>query len=580
MKRFLICFLIFTSAVCQLFSSNLQKTYTVNDEIYKRVDRLCRSAGVTGPTRITPVNAAGLVLALERIPYASLNAAETNEYNYLKNELTNSDYILTSGAFALEIDMDINLEINIADYDAFIFTNENSAQPEHDRREDVLVPYRFEKPFFSIKPVILFGDKVVLNADFYIKNKKNKLYESSVGWLLTGTADGEMAFFQGMSVEFPYRAGLSSGNEWFNFMLGRFPHSIGAGITGNLVVGDNFIYQELAKLSFTSNLFSYDISVTRFDQQIINEKGSTSFSKNEFSGMQQYRVVHRFDLNLFNKVRFALNLGTLYNGNAFDFRFFYPFVIGHNYFNYTNEIEKAYYDEGNNILGIEAEFMLHKGLNLYIEFVVDQFQMYWEPNADLPPAFGGLLNLKYSKITNSGTFNFYFEGVYTNPYLYLNRKEDAKNNIDYNLDYVVGYYMQYLDDYGYSGYVYGPDSIVFALGFDYISPADVYKIGINAMYRVKGKKGIKHKANSEYSEIDMSNALIEQDSSIFLNNFTPTGGWENAEHLIKLCMHASFKTEYGFEIYSIIGSDIYINYEQSNKKCFLPQLSFGVTWSM
>lgn len=568
-------------AVCSfaLVAANLQKVYSTRDDMYIRVDTLCRSAGVMGPGRVSPVNETMLIQALERIDVNELNSSEYEEYSRLVDMLTEDSPTIASGFFMFDLDMAANLSINIADYDEFIFSNSNVLEPSTDRREDAIVPYRYEAPFLSLKPELMFGDTVYLSADFFVKNAKDRMYESSLGWLITRGNDGRPRIMKSMAVELPYQAGLSAGNGWFSLMLGRYPHSIGAGVTGNLIVGDNFIYQEVAKLSFFSDLFSYDISVTRFDRQQENDKGTTRFSKQEFSGPQQYRVVHRFDVNLFDRFRIALNLGTIYDGTIFDPRFFYPFVLGHNYFNYSNKIEKEYYDEANNTMSLDMEFVLFDGFTLYAEVAIDQFQMYWEPQADLPPAFAGLFNLKYSKVTSSGTWNVYGEAVYTNPYIYLNRK-DQDGKIDYNLDYVVGYYMQYIDDYGYSGYVYGPDTLAFALGLDFESSDQTWNLGFSILYRVKGEKGLKHTVNSNYTEIDMSEAVIEDSSELFMHNFTPTGGWKNAEHFVKPEIHCSLNFEYGFSVDMQLGSLLYFNFDRAPTNRFIPVMRIGLGWEM
>ena len=171
----------------------------------------------------------------------------------------------------------------------------------------------------------------------------------------------------------------------------------------------------------------------------------TDFSRSEFDGMQQFRVLHRFDVNIVDKARIALNLATIYNSHyGLDIRFFYPFVLGHNYYNYTNSIEKTDFDEANNIMSIEAEWNIIKGLTASVQLAIDQFQMPWEDKSSLPMAYGVLGNLKYTRNLGKGTLRTWFEAVYTNPYLYLNGKrynDGSETYIDYNLDYIVGYNM-------------------------------------------------------------------------------------------------------------------------------------------
>ena len=599
-KLFFVSILLFSVFSIELFASNLQKTYTVNDEIYRRVDTLCREAGVLGPSSFSPMSGRVLQIALDRIDRSSLPENLKEEFDYLYNTVTENDVLFDFGVFKANINIGVNLQFNFAEYDKFVFTSESDEWYALNHRNEVLIPYRYDDPSLSLYPQLYFGDAVFLEGDFAIRNNPYRMYESSFGWLMTGTG-GKFAFFafgqnSGLASELPYKAGLSVGNDYVSFIMGRYPHSMGNGISGNLVVGDNFTYQEVAALSFVSNYFTYNMSLTRFDQQIqangvvkdgdgniVNsfDNNQTIISRNEFQGPQQFRVVHRFDLNLFDKFRLAVNLGTIYNGSAFDLRFFYPFVLSHNYYNYTNELEKEYFDEANNIMGLEVEFVPYKGFTIGGQFVLDQSQVYFEDQTGVPPAYGAMVNIKYSQAALGGVFNAWLEGVYTNPYLYLNGKIDEDGLIDYNLDYIVGYAAQYLSDYGYSGYVYGPDAIVLTTGTEYISSDSVWKAGVNLMYKVQGEKGLKHRYyDIRTTIIDMGNAVIEDDPDIFMNSSTPTGGWNQAEHLLKIAFFGNYNFyDYNLELFAAAAFDSYFNYNHVKGDFqFLPQVTIGVKW--
>ena len=263
------------------------------------------------------------------------------------------------------------------------------------------------------------------------------LYDLSAFWLQTATSfpvdriiqldynikvsfDNQFSFMgngypNSMAPEIPYKAGLSVGNDYIHFILGRYPHSIGSGITGNLMVGDNFLYQEISNLSLISNYFTYNISITRFDQMDNLGGGIAKISQREFDGMQQFRVVHRFDINLFNKARFAVDLATIYNSTyGFDLRFFYPFVLSHNYYNYTNFLEKETFDEANNMMNFYLEIAPIRGLSVSLQFAIDQMQVYFETQDSVPAAWGALANVKFSTpISNLGHLDSWFEFAYT-----------------------------------------------------------------------------------------------------------------------------------------------------------------------
>ena len=283
-------------------------------------------------------------------------------------------------------------------------------------------------------------------------------------------------------------------------------------------------------------------------------------------------------------MRFAIDLSTIYNSTyGFDLRFFYPFVISHNYYNYTNELEKTYFDEANNMMTFALETTPIKGLSIGAQFTLDQAQVYFEDKTSVPSAWGVLANIKYTTpINDCGNLDTWVEFVYTNPYIYLNGKIDSEGLYDYNLDYIVGYHANYVPEFGYSGYQYGPDTILFALGGEYISNSS-WNVGFKTIYKVQGQKrlGNKYDSNTESTHIDMSNSTIETDSSVYINNNTPTGGWGNAEHLVQPVIYGSYLFEnYNLQIYSSIAFSTYFNYDFIKGKTeFLPQATIGIKWT-
>ena len=577
-----IIFTVIVFVFCSIVSaSNMQKVYTTRDDMYIQVDRLCRLAGVTGPSSFSPISARGLEIALNRIDPASLSEKEQKEYGRLKAELT-GNYLFSSDGFDFNLNTGVNVGVNIADYSNFDFSNSDGIAP--DRRNEALLQYRFEIPAIYIHPAFNFGDYVYMEANFALQNNNHHMYETTFGWLLT-SYNGHLSVFGSEGPtnppgELPLRAGLSIGNDNLSFIIGRYPHSVGNGITGNLVIGDNFIYQELTALSFMSRYFTYNISVTRFDQMETPNAGST-ITDNEFTGPQQFRVVHRFDINIIDQVRIGLNLGTIYNSNfGFDIRFFYPFVLGHNYYNYDNSTIKRSFDEANNILSLSGEWAITKGLSFYGEVAIDQFQLPWEDSTTVPPAFGVLLNLKYSVQIGDGVLDSWIEGVYTNPFIYLNQKIDEDGIHDFNLDYIVGYEMSTLADYGYSGYQYGPDSFVLSFGSNYTSDNERWMVGGSLMYKLRGLKHLSHSYNGLYdTSIDMGNAVIGDD---FAGISTPSGGLSSAEHMIQLKAYGNYLIlDTGIQVYGLVGFNMYFNYcNQEGKNHFSPMGSLGFIWNI
>ena len=119
----------------------------------------------------------------------------------------------------------------------------------------------------------------------------------------------------------PTKVGGSFGNEFINLFIGRTRQAFGNGVTGNLIIGDNFTYQEVAKLSVFTNVFSYHLSLTHYD----NAEKQESF---RFDTKHQSRTIQRIDFNINNKLRFAINIGAhIYSNSMFDWRMIMPMML-------------------------------------------------------------------------------------------------------------------------------------------------------------------------------------------------------------------------------------------------------------
>ena len=600
MKR-TIAFIISAILIVSPVFANTMRTYTSRDSVYKDVSRLCRMAGVLGPSGYSPVTAQELSISLERIDYSTLSDDLAAEYDRLLAVLTESEPLFSSGVLGLDITAGVNVQANIANEKDFDFANEFSDGPEKDRRNETLIPYRYQEPALYGQARVYFGDNVQLEGDIQFGNNQHHLYETSLGWLLT-YHNGQWLWLNdametkttSAPVQFPYRAGIAAGNDYFSFIMGRFPHSMGNGVTGNLLIGDNFVYQEVASMSFASRYFTYRISATRFDMQFdgwntetgINDSHYNgmegSFSRREFTGNQQFRIVHSFDIGLFDKLRFEVDFGTMIvSQSLFDLRFFSPFLIIHDYYNYTNELPLEYFDEANNIMALSMEASLGKGFSAYASFLLDQFQLPGLETSTVPLSFGVLGNVKHTMQIAGGTLDSYFEAVYTNPYLYLNgkyREIDGERFYAHNLDFLVGYHNESIDDYAFSGYIYGPDSIVFSIGSMYTASMDKWAAGGSFTYRIQGDNVAKHRWNGpDQTQID--EPFFGEDSGEN-TAVTPSCGWNRAEHMFSVSTYGYYSFLKGFRVYGGIQINTYLNYDniQGNNGIVHPMATIGISY--
>lgn len=478
MKKRIVLVLFFLLLVISsaIASQELFDAYSYE---YNTITKLCILSGVTGPSSVTPITKNELKIAYDRINVEKLPSHSIAEYRDIGSLFNETDDF--SYNFGLNISPQLFIEKNYYDGD----------------RNSFFLPYSKEVPSVEIGGGFNFGNNAFIEG--YIPVIDSPLasgtFIHSFSWLIN-KRDGVLNIMgtnsTGMNAEVPFIARGSIGNEWVNLVIGRTSHSIGTGYTGNLIIGDNFAYQEIMKLGFNSKYFNYNISYTHFDTQI----DKTKFDVESFSGKNQIRVDHRLDINLSKNFLFSADLCTLYYSDAaLDPRFFNPLMIAHNYYNYEESDVLTLGDEANNLFGISFDWIVLPGLKLGGQFALDQFQLGFEDKDALPQATGYLINLSYSiPFANRDVLTVWSEAVYTSDYLYCNTKfEDSNKTIpNYNYDYMVGYKRRdwQASSISYSGYPEGPSATVFAIGSEYVNNSVNISINSILSYTVKGTKGI------------------------------------------------------------------------------------------
>ncbi len=499
MKKLGLVILILIAALSCAFSTNYQKTYLMTDDIWIRANRLCISTGHLGPTPVSPTTGAEILNAIEHLDYNSLTAAQKNEYDYIVSELTDptEEIAFTADNIILDPTLFLNIE-------AYAFSHLKDTPVD-----EFFVPYRDRKPLLNFRLASHFGDIAFLEIEGLYKDSakgpqfdnednlipgSNVFYEfTNFSFLVAPSYDGGWTYFfekNGILPGHPIKVGGSFGNDFMNLYIGRTRQEFGNGVTGNLIIGDNYSFQEVVKASFFSDLFTYDLSLTHFD----NIEYDQAF---KLSGMHQNRLIHRFEFNILNKFRFVFNIGAhILSDSPFDIRMLNPMMIVHNWNN--NSESKAWNpnngDETNNIMGFELEWAFYPGLIAEAQVVIDQFKLPAEKTSTVPSAYGFIINLKHVAILKKGYLESYIEGAYTSPYLYLNKKtyapSDTKDPEDmWMLDHITGYnLLNGFRETEYSGYTYGPDAIVLSIGTEY-SAFDSWTLSGGILFMAHGGYG-------------------------------------------------------------------------------------------
>ena len=569
LRRIILSVLILLIAVSSITAANLQKTYLLTDDVWIRANRLCVSTGHLGPAPVSPTTGAEILQALERLDYSSLNTQQKSEYDSLIAELKRPEQGLSFSSRYIALDPELFLGL-----EAYGFNHLKSTPTE-----EFFIPYRDRIPFFYAELHSYFGDLAYFDFQYTFKDGPqgfgidekgdlvlgNTFYNfTNAGFIFSPAIDGTIQYFGDGNNKYrvltyqPVKAGAVIGNEFMNFYLGRTRQEFGNGVTGNMIIGDNFSFQETAKLSVFSDIFSYYLSLTHFD----NFEEGQDF---QLSGLHQNRLIHRFDFNILNKVRFVVNIGAhMLTDSPFDLRMLNPMMIIHNWNNNSESVEwePGNNDELNNILGFELEYAFLPGFIASAQIVIDQMQIYGESGTTVPNANGFLLNVKNFTTLETGYLDSYIEGAYTSPYLYLNKKTwDGNDN--YMLDHIVGYYFSQnrTIEAGYSGYVYGPDAIVLSLGTEY-TDFNRWSVKGDITYMAHGENG--------------KEAWRNKDNRTGLDLSTPSG---TVEHTLSFRAGGSYSILDNLKLTAEIGTSFIWNYHNA-EDAFRANLqaAVGISW--
>lgn len=536
-----------------LFAGN-QKLYDAFSPEYKDVVTLCRVAGVVGPSSATPITADELKMAIERIDVNKLDSHYKALLDSVNQELKSND------DFSFDYDLAISPQIFYSkDYEKI-------------EQKEFFIPFNDQDPLVYFGLEFEYGDSAFFETSFELMNTSSIVDKSnndkiipgiplsSFGFLIDYRNNSFNTILNNCSVpvygETPSVARGAIGGRWMNVVIGRTRQQMGSSRTANLVVGDNYLFQEAMDFSFFAKPFTYSLNLTHFDTQDSN--GIVEHTR--YSGpKQQIRIMHRFDVALIDNFRVALNLGNIiYTDNPFDLRYLFPVFMSHNLYNYQEypETTSAKHDEANNIIGVEFEYIPLPRLELHVQLVVDQFKTFIEQGSSYPNAIGGMIGASYLKSFEDFGVDFWAEAIYTSPVLYLNYKT-TDGKIDYNYDWALGYWRRDTrGDLEWAGYNGGPGVIALTLGSDF----DFYKNNIelksNVTIKLSNDRAFTDLLNSEITPINKKYLYLQWDNIV---------NWYYTE---KVSIYGGLSLQGRWDLMN------------NTEFRFLPQCAFGVKWSI
>lgn len=551
-RKLLTVIILLVIGVC-LFAGN-QKLYDAFSPVYKDVVTLCRVSGVVGPSSATPITADELKMAIERIDVNKLDSHYKALLDSVNQDLKSND------DFSFDYDLAISPQIFYSkDYEKI-------------EQKEFFIPFNDQDPLVYFGLEFEYGDSAFFETSFELMNTSSIIDKSnddkiipgiplsSFGFLIDYRKNSFNTILNNCSVpvygETPSVARGAIGGRWMNVVIGRTRQQMGSSRTANLVVGDNYLFQEAMDFSFFAKPFTYSLNLTHFDTQ--DSKGIVEHTR--YSGpKQQIRIMHRFDAALIDNFRVALNLGNIiYTDNPFDIRYLFPVFMSHNLYNYQEypETTSAKHDEANNIIGVEFEYIPLPRLELHVQLVVDQFKTFIEQGSSYPNAIGGMIGASYLKSFEDFGVDFWAEAIYTSPVLYLNYKT-TDGKIDYNYDWALGYWRRDTrGDLEWAGYKGGPGVIALTFG----SAFDFYKKNIelnsNVTIKLSNDRAYTDLLNLEITPINKKYLYLQWDNIV---------NWYYTE---KVSIYGGLSMQGRWDLMN------------NTEFRFLPQCAFGVKWSI
>ena len=482
-------------ALASAATVNDQKIYSVDSEVYRSITKLYLASGRAVPSTTGPWSGAELKAMVDTVERDSLPQYLQETYDEVVSELDEEGEIVFKGG-EMNISGAVNLDIYAHTYSGDISRTDSNGIKETafaGRSSWYGKDLTKNNPFFTVDWETKLGNGFYTYFNAYLSNSVRGEKEigstnlnSNIPALQNFSLDVKM-----LDINFPSRAFVAVGGDGWSIQIGRDRLSWGSGLTGNLVLSDNFPYHDMVRATAYTDSFKYTYLVSFFPNKmnyyswakdengkdVLDENGNKVIkyqgnndndSTRILNGISFY-AAHRFEGRFFSdRLSVAFTEAIMYESQSSSVQFaaLSPMYFMHNAYMPSNS---------NSTLGLEINWTPLNGLGIYAQILIDQFAM---PGFETAPGPGKskktttdgkafLLGAKYLTSVGEGTLTVNGEAVYVMPYTYL---RDGSNG--YGLDYTgaVKYRLYSYEDYaGHTdilydeyiiGYTYGPDSLV------------------------------------------------------------------------------------------------------------------------
>ena len=480
---------------------NRERIYPVDSEEYRYISWLSLIDGIAMPSSSGPWSGAELQTMLNRIDREDLDDTAKVLYDRVSASL---DRDAEGNGNVVSFDFGFNSYMDGATHtDAATFTS-----PDVYGNWGRLGDFNRPNPLLEFEIGFAAGDNIYAYTEIPFGMNRSML--NYTDYLEPGEYGKEVGYkpqsfrtnlylippsdYMDIDLTFPWRNYFSIGGDWWNFTMGKDRLSVGPGMSGNLLVGDQIPFHNNARVSFFSDRFKYTLSISSFihpDNYIRKVDGKEyvdlGFNENNvrITGASFF-MFHRFE-SRWDKVSFALNEAVMYQSDSgADLALISPLSVFHNLYMRSN---------ANSLLSIEFEYDFGN-IDWYTVLLIDDFNFPGEhaTKDEPPPALGLQIGMKGAWSVGNGILHSSLESVVTSPFLYL-RDDGSRKGDNWGINFIVDFpefnfnpsegIEPYIHNLMFLGYRYGNDVITldYRIGWESL---DGLKLDFGLFYMAHG----------------------------------------------------------------------------------------------
>lgn len=451
------------------FASFSPKSIFLSSPLYDQVDALYRLEGLARPSDARPWSNEEAAQIIRKLP----DSIKTRDLKEQTLGLLQETLDSTAGD-----DFSYHLSTIVA-LEAYAHTNQDDFVIQEDwvyggDERKPLLDFRMEAQFGTI---FYFGTSIEAGIGIYTADDtKASITNESIGVILPASdpqvdrvtwselyhrlfSTNALTKDTQFNATWPRTSQITIGTDWWNVSMARGAMRWGNGKSGDLAIGSHITSQNTLRFDFFSNGFKMELLYLFLEDH-----------KDEAN--QRIFMGRRFEFEPFAWFRATISENVMYRGPSIAVKYLNPTSVYHNYYDS---------DKLNALASLEVNLAPCKGLSIYGQFALDQYQLSNETDS-VANAMGRLIGTEYSWMQGKGIFSTSLEFVLTDPSLY---RRDKVNFLLYRgMKNNGGPYM-----FDYLGYQYGSDSQVLRFDLSYLR-AGSCKANFNATVLQQGEVGM------------------------------------------------------------------------------------------